>query len=377
MNPYDASKACAEVLVRSYRETFGLDVAVARCANIYGGGDLNFSRLIPGTIRSVLKGERPILRSDGSPVRDFLYVDDAVAAYLTLGEQFAQLGGNGYAFNFGGGQPISVLEMLRMVLEACDSEDVGLDIRGEGVPPAEIDRQFLDSTLAGLILGWQAAVGLDVGLERTVTWYRQFMRIRQMRPSRTRLRRRAHRDDRPGASRGAADCCGCPGSRQRNESAGRRAQRRHQCQLSPRCGSRPALFPGRSPANRFREVWCHDILEHLPDTVATMEEIHRVSRPGARIFVTTPHFSCANAFTDPTHCHQFGMFSFDFFTGSAVHPYYTDKRFTYVKRLLVFHPSHINALIRRVANRWPAFYERHLCWIQPAFFMSIELAVRK
>jgi SAM-dependent methyltransferase len=137
------------------------------------------------------------------------------------------------------------------------------------------------------------------------------------------------------------------------------------------------VFPWPFSSESFREVWCHDILEHLPDTVATMEEIHRVSRPGARIFVTTPHFSCANAFTDPTHCHQFGMFSFDFFTGSAVHPYYTDKRFTYVKRLLVFHPSHINALIRRVANRWPAFYERHLCWIQPAFFMSIELAVRK
>jgi CDP-glucose 4,6-dehydratase len=175
VNPYDASKACAEVLVRSYRETFGLNVAVARCANIYGGGDLNFSRLIPGTIRSVLMGERPILRSDGSPVRDFLHVDDAVAAYLTLGERFAQLDANEYAFNFGGGQPISVLEMLRRILETCDSEDLELDIRGGGVPPAEIDRQFLDSTLAGLTLDWQAAVGLDVGLERTVTWYRRFM----------------------------------------------------------------------------------------------------------------------------------------------------------------------------------------------------------
>lgn len=175
VNPYDASKACAEVLVRSYRQTFGLNVAVARCANIYGGGDLNFSRLIPGTIRSVLMGERPILRSDGSPVRDYLHVDDAVAAYLTLGEQFEQLRTNGYAFNFGGGQPISVLEMLRRVLETCDSADLELDIRGGGVPPAEIDRQFLDSTLAETILGWQAAVGLDVGLDRTVTWYRRFM----------------------------------------------------------------------------------------------------------------------------------------------------------------------------------------------------------
>jgi CDP-glucose 4,6-dehydratase len=176
VNPYDASKACAELLVRSYRETFGLNVAVARCANIYGGGDLNFSRLVPGTIRSVLMGERPILRSDGSPVRDYLHVDDAVAAYLTLGEQFGQLGANGYAFNFGGGQPISVLEMLRRILETCDAEDVELDIRGGGVPPAEIDRQFLDSSLARTILGWQAGVALDDGLDRTVTWYRQFMK---------------------------------------------------------------------------------------------------------------------------------------------------------------------------------------------------------
>ncbi len=177
VNPYDASKACAEVLVRSYRETFGLDVAVARCANIYGGGDLNFSRLIPGAIRSVLMGERPILRSDGSPVRDYLHVDDAVAAYLTLGERFEQVDTGDYAFNFGGGQPISVLEMLRRVLEACKSEDLALDIRGGGVPPAEIDRQFLDSTLARLTLGWQASVGLDVGLDQTVRWYQRFMAL--------------------------------------------------------------------------------------------------------------------------------------------------------------------------------------------------------
>ena len=150
-------------------------MAVARCANIYGGGDLNFSRLIPGTIRSVLMGERPVLRSDGSPVRDYLHVDDAVAAYLTLGERFLQSGVHGYAFNFGGGQPISVLEMLRRVLETCDSESLGIDIRGGGVPPAEIDRQYLDSTLAGSTFGWRAAVGLDDGLDRTVRWYRRFI----------------------------------------------------------------------------------------------------------------------------------------------------------------------------------------------------------
>jgi CDP-glucose 4,6-dehydratase len=172
-NPYDASKAAAELIVRSYRETFELPVAVARCANIYGGGDLNFSRLIPGTIRSVLMGERPVVRSDGSPVRDYIHVDDAVTAYLTLGEQVGRAAVGGSAFNFGGGQPISVLDMLKRILAACDSNDLELDVRGTGVPPAEIDRQFLDSSRAGSILGWQAAVDLDDGLERTVTWYRR------------------------------------------------------------------------------------------------------------------------------------------------------------------------------------------------------------
>lgn len=136
-------------------------------------------------------------------------------------------------------------------------------------------------------------------------------------------------------------------------------------------------FPWPFPDESFGEIWCHDVLEHLPDTVRTMEEIHRIAAPGAVVYVTTPHFSCANAFTDPTHVRQFGFFSFDYFTGDATHDHYTDVRFRYGLRLLVFHPSRKNTLVRRIANRWPESYERHLCWLLPAWFISLELVVVK
>jgi CDP-glucose 4,6-dehydratase len=174
-NPYDASKAASEVVVRSYSQTFGLPVSVARCANIYGGGDLNFSRLIPGTIRSVLRNERPIVRSDGTPVRDYLYVDDAVGAYLSLGEQMARPEIVGSAFNFGGGEPLSVRDVIARILDACDAHDIAPDIRGTGVPAAEIDRQYLDSKHANKVLGWRAATTLSDGLRSAVSWYRQWL----------------------------------------------------------------------------------------------------------------------------------------------------------------------------------------------------------
>jgi CDP-glucose 4,6-dehydratase len=174
-NPYDASKAAAEVIVRSYSQTFGLPVAVARCANIYGGGDLNFSRLVPGAIRSVLQNERPIVRSDGSPIRDYLYVDDAVGAYLSLGEQVARSEVLGAAFNFGSGEPLSVRDVIVRILEACDARGIAPDIRGTGVPAAEIDRQYLDSKRANDVLGWHATTPLADGLRTAVSWYRQWL----------------------------------------------------------------------------------------------------------------------------------------------------------------------------------------------------------
>lgn len=182
-NPYDASKVCTDVLARSYHASFGLPVAVARCANIYGGGDLNFSRLVPGTFRSALLARRPLLRSDGSPVRDYLHVDDAVEAYLALAEGLAGDQVQGGAFNFGTSQPISVREMVRAVLDACGQSGLEPDIRVLGRLDDEIDRQYTDSRRAARLLGWQARVSLQRGLARAADWYRGFLGVGQ-RPSR-------------------------------------------------------------------------------------------------------------------------------------------------------------------------------------------------
>lgn len=173
--PYEVSKTCGDLLARSYRLGFGMSVAVARCANIYGGGDFNFTRLVPGTIRSVLSGERPIVRSDGTPVRDYLYIDDAVAAYLALGAYEGASGAADYAFNFGSCEPVSVLELARRIVQACGVHGLEPDIRGAGPGHNEIDRQYLDSTRAAAVLGWEPRVPLDEGLRRTVSWYRQLL----------------------------------------------------------------------------------------------------------------------------------------------------------------------------------------------------------
>lgn len=136
-------------------------------------------------------------------------------------------------------------------------------------------------------------------------------------------------------------------------------------------------FPWPLQDDSFDEVWMTDVIEHLPDTVATMEELHRICRNGAVIHITTPHFTSSNSFTDPTHHHHFGMFSFDYFTGDSIHDHYTSVRFKYALKLLLFLPGRTNAPMRRVANRWPRFYENHLCWIFPAWFMSIDLIAVK
>jgi CDP-glucose 4,6-dehydratase len=144
-NPYDASKAAAEMIARSYHTSFGMRLAITRCANIYGGGDLNYSRLIPGTIRSVLLGERPVIRSDGTPVRDYVHVDDAVNAYMLLAERLEEPGVVGEAFNFGGNTPISALDLVRKILELSGARNLEPDIQGKGRLAGEIDQQYLDS----------------------------------------------------------------------------------------------------------------------------------------------------------------------------------------------------------------------------------------
>lgn len=175
INPYDASKVCVDILARSYQHTFGLPVTIARCANIYGGGDLNFSRLVPGTIRSALRGERPVIRSDGTPVRDYLYIEDALSAYLALAEGLQQTGVVGGAFNFGMDQGLSVLGLTQRILAACGREDLTPDVRAQAKLHDEIDQQYLNSARAKEVLGWMPRVPLEEGLRRTVDWYADFL----------------------------------------------------------------------------------------------------------------------------------------------------------------------------------------------------------
>jgi CDP-glucose 4,6-dehydratase len=169
-HPYDVSKSCADLIAQSYASTYGLPIVVTRCGNLYGGGDLNYSRLVPGTIRSAVRGERPVLRSDGTLIRDYLYVEDAAEAYVELAERAHEPGIAGEAWNFSNELQLTAADMARRVLAACDRRDLELDIRGAAVH--EIPHQYLSAAKARTQLDWRPAHGLDEGLRRTVGWYR-------------------------------------------------------------------------------------------------------------------------------------------------------------------------------------------------------------
>jgi CDP-glucose 4,6-dehydratase len=173
--PYDVSKAAADLLARSYWHTYDLPVAVTRFANLYGGGDINRSRLVPEAIGAALAGRAPVIRSDGSPERDFLYVEDAVSAYLGLWQALLEGRGSGEAFNAGGGQPHRVGDVVELI---CRLAGNGLrtEIRGEGVPRGEIDRQWVDAGKLRALTGWGPAVDLEEGLRRSIAWYREHPR---------------------------------------------------------------------------------------------------------------------------------------------------------------------------------------------------------
>jgi CDP-glucose 4,6-dehydratase len=169
--PYDVSKAATDLIARSYWHSFGLPVATTRFANIYGGGDLNASRLIPELVAAVLDGRAPVIRSDGSPERDFLYVDDAVAAYLAIADALDDGVARGEAYNAGGGRPHSVREVVETLIRVAGA-DVEPRFLGDGVPSGEIDRQYVDATKLRETTGWTPRVGLEDGLTRTLAWYR-------------------------------------------------------------------------------------------------------------------------------------------------------------------------------------------------------------
>jgi CDP-glucose 4,6-dehydratase len=168
--PYDSSKACADIIARSYAYTFDLPVAVTRFGNVFGGGDFNFSRLVPGTIRSLLAGDRPVIRSHGLSERDFLYAEDAVDAYLAVADSLDRSDLYGRAWNASIGTAFSVLEIVGR-LAAISGLGLDPDVRGEGTPHGEIDRQWLDSSYTSQELGWEPRWDLQRGLEETFAWY--------------------------------------------------------------------------------------------------------------------------------------------------------------------------------------------------------------
>ena len=172
-NIYDASKSAADLLVSAYATSFALPIGIARCGNIYGGGDLNWDRIVPGTIRSLLRGERPVVRSDGTPQRDYLFVDDAVAGYLAQGAALLDGREHGQAFNFGHGEPVSVLDLVTEISRAVGRTDLEPLIQADA--PFEIPAQWLDATKARTRLGWTPGFSLRDGLAHTVAWYREIL----------------------------------------------------------------------------------------------------------------------------------------------------------------------------------------------------------
>jgi CDP-glucose 4,6-dehydratase len=168
--PYDVSKAATDMIARSYATTYEMPVAVTRLANVYGGGDLNWSRIVPDTARALVNDKRPVIRSDGTPERDYMYVEDAVGAYLAIAESLDGDEFRGRAWNAGTGTPVPVRDVVQRLITAS-GKDLEPDIQGTGTPHGEIDRQFLDSTAIERDLGWSAQWDLDRGLRATWEWY--------------------------------------------------------------------------------------------------------------------------------------------------------------------------------------------------------------
>lgn len=175
-HPYEVSKSCTDLLTTSYAVTYGLPAAIARCGNIYGGGDLNWSRIIPGTFRSILEGKQPVLRSDGTFVRDYLHVNDVVGAYIALAENVHRNDVVGRGFNFSDESPLSVMQIYTACCEAAGKPGLAPLILNKA--QGEIKDQYLDATLARSALNWSAKVKLKDGLSKTFSWYRDLIGVK-------------------------------------------------------------------------------------------------------------------------------------------------------------------------------------------------------
>ena len=172
-HPYDVSKSCSDLIGQTYGKTYHLPVAITRCGNFYGGGDLNWNRIVPGTIRSVLRGERPVIRSDGQFIRDYFYVEDGAAAYLLLAEKLLSNDRlRGQAFNFSNEIQVTVLDLVNQILKMLDSS-LEPDVRNEA--SNEIRHQYLSACRARTELAWSPLFTLDEGLAKTISWYQEFL----------------------------------------------------------------------------------------------------------------------------------------------------------------------------------------------------------
>ncbi len=172
--PYDVSKACADFITRSYFKTYGLPVVITRFANIYGPGDINFSRIVPDMMRSVLEGRNPVIRSDGTPERDYLYIDDVTDLFLLLAERIKET--KGEIFNAGHNKPASVLTLVETVIRLSGRTDLKPAVLGKGSLHGEIDQQWLDGAKVKHVLGWEPCVSLEEGIRKTIEWHQELLK---------------------------------------------------------------------------------------------------------------------------------------------------------------------------------------------------------
>jgi CDP-glucose 4,6-dehydratase len=172
-HPYDVSKSCADLISKAYNVSYGLPVCVTRCGNFYGGGDLNWNRLVPGTIRSVLNDERPVIRSDGTYIRDYFYIKDGVRAYMHLAEKMDHKGVAGEAYNFSNELQITALDLVKKIIHLMGRDE--LEPKILGTAKNEIKHQYLSAKKARKVLGWEPSYTLDKGLKETIEWYTDFL----------------------------------------------------------------------------------------------------------------------------------------------------------------------------------------------------------